>query len=160
MSPARESSAPEETTAIQREKLIDYTQHGGKRISTTRTEENGSTPTTAMLLDGLLDESASSGFSDQVTPPLLEISCRSIDTFDFVHDEGLGIENDDHEQQVEPINFFLKIPPRQSRKLTSDLRERFRRNPSSTLKQSSFIQAVLTRRGSSPHRLKKTQMSS
>lgn len=75
-------------------------------------------------------------------------SSSSFESFDFTVDskEDMG---------AEPVSFYLKIPTRESRRLTSDLRERFNERKLRGGKKSSVIDTLLqepnvTRRSAQP----------
>ena len=46
--------------------------------------------------------------------------------------------------RVDPIDFFLKIPPRTQRRRSSDLRERFQSSQSQSRKKISILQSILS----------------
>lgn len=116
-------------------KLIDYTQRG-KGISQYHSCKAQSRCNVASNSSPFGQQSSdeiksSAGSCAQSVPSLQEFAYLRT---------SQGVLKDD------PIDFFLKIPSKENRKMTSDLRERFRKSRTISPKQGSLIQTVLTPR--------------
>ena len=140
-----------------RRKLIDYTQ---RRTSEPQEQElcAHSLETIASISlfsrGGLQTRRVRETVSD--TTPFMNNSFRSIASSELMFDD---VEFEHNVEDNEMVDFFLKIPSRDSRSrvsTSSDLREQFDRHggKSASIKKHSFIQAILSE---PPMRSRRTQ---
>jgi hypothetical protein len=136
----KDALSPSRQVAYTR-KLIDYTKEG-KNVAQSRCGGLSKSRSTSDLLHQCkaFPPDASSHRSD---PLFLEMSSSSLDSVDIWCDGKL----EDTDEQEDSIDFFLKIPSRESRLNRSDNRDRlnFTKEPKSRRKRKKgVIQAMLT----------------
>mmetsp|Transcript_31822 Transcript_31822/g.52447 ORF Transcript_31822/g.52447 Transcript_31822/m.52447 type:complete len:145 (-) Transcript_31822:110-544(-) len=128
-------------------KLIDYTQRGKHMPQHEQA--------TSMLPPFNSDrQTRSTESSNGVPPSVLHPSFSSLDTDDYLFDIS-----EEEDEALEPVDFFLKIPSRVSRRSghTTDLRERFpqrQTRSNSPKRHTHIIKSLLSSHPTSSRTLK------